>query len=318
MIWLLSMAYLAYCDCVRRSDKAEKRSIVAAFTGGDTDNLMVGRNGVFYDHKGDDWDATITKIIDNPISIRQAFWAPYKRFVRMIEEQVAKRAKVADEARSTSMGAAATEVAHIDEEKAAPAPAPAAAAAPAAPAAPAAHTAMPAEKEKGIDVGTVAAIGVAAGAIGTLVSTAMGKLLGLGIWMPLGLAVPLIVISGPSMLVAWLKLRQRNIGPLLDANGWAVNAVARLNVPFGAALTGVPSLPQGASRSLKDPFAEKRRPWRLYIFLLLIVALAFEWYAGNVDQYIPKQLAMIKAERVLGITPQPTAAPETKTEPAPK
>ena len=40
---------------------AEKRSIVAAFTAGDIDNLMVGRNGVFYDRKGDDWDASITR-----------------------------------------------------------------------------------------------------------------------------------------------------------------------------------------------------------------------------------------------------------------
>jgi hypothetical protein len=59
---------------------------------------MVGRNGLFYDRKGRDWDATITKIIDNPISIRQAFWAPYKKLVRMIEEMAAKRAAAADAA----------------------------------------------------------------------------------------------------------------------------------------------------------------------------------------------------------------------------
>jgi len=38
-----SMACLAYCDCVRG---AEKMSIVAAVTNGDSDFLMVGRNGV--------------------------------------------------------------------------------------------------------------------------------------------------------------------------------------------------------------------------------------------------------------------------------
>ena len=36
-------------------------------------------SGIFYDRKGRDWDATITRILDNPISIRQAFWAPYKK-----------------------------------------------------------------------------------------------------------------------------------------------------------------------------------------------------------------------------------------------
>ena len=65
----LAKSYLAYCDCVRG---AEKLTIAAAFTDGDADNLMVGRNGVFYDRQGRDWDATITKVIENPISIRQA------------------------------------------------------------------------------------------------------------------------------------------------------------------------------------------------------------------------------------------------------
>ena len=87
--------YLAYCDCVRKGS-GEKLSIVAAFTGGDSDNLIVGRNGIFYDRKGRDWDATITKIVDNPISIRQAFWSPYKKLVRMIEERAAKQAADAD------------------------------------------------------------------------------------------------------------------------------------------------------------------------------------------------------------------------------
>jgi len=41
---------LAYCDCVR-SGGAEKMTIAAAFTAGDSDYLMVGRNGIFYDRK---------------------------------------------------------------------------------------------------------------------------------------------------------------------------------------------------------------------------------------------------------------------------
>jgi hypothetical protein len=102
----LAGTYLAYCDCYRKGS-GEKMHIVAAFTGGDSDNLMVGRNGIFYDRKGRDWDATITKIVDNPISIRQAFFAPYKKQVRMIEEQVAKRAAAADAAADAKLAEAA-------------------------------------------------------------------------------------------------------------------------------------------------------------------------------------------------------------------
>jgi len=90
-------ACLAYCDCVRKAT-GEKRSIVAASTNGDSDNLMAGRNGLFYDREGRDWDATITKIVDNPISLRQTLWSLYKKLVRLIEQQVARRAAAAEAA----------------------------------------------------------------------------------------------------------------------------------------------------------------------------------------------------------------------------
>ncbi|HEY3822206.1 MAG TPA: hypothetical protein VGL81_33805 [Polyangiaceae bacterium] len=295
----LSQACLAYCDCVRRKDK-EKRSIVAAVTGGDTDNLMAGRNGVFYDRKGDDWDATITKFVDNPISVRQAFWTPYKRFIRLVEEQLAKRAKTADDEGAKKLNAAALEAPAADDkkpdDKKADEKPKDAAEAPAAAAAP----------EKGIDIGTVAAIGVAVGGIATFFSSILATFLGLGMWMPLGFLALLLAISGPSMLIAWLKLRQRNIGPLLDANGWAVNALAYINVPFGGALTGVAKLPDGASRSLVDPFAQKKRPWRFYGFLVLLGVLGVAWLLGKLDAYMPDK---VKASTVLHRTPAAVVAP---------
>ena len=50
----------------------------------------MGRNGIFYDRKGVDWDATIIKIVEHPISVRQAFWMPYKRVGKLIGEQIEK------------------------------------------------------------------------------------------------------------------------------------------------------------------------------------------------------------------------------------
>jgi hypothetical protein len=264
----LSEAYLAYCDCVRHSDPVEKRSIVAAVTGGDTDNLMVGRNGVFYDHSGADWHATITKIIENPISVRQAFWAPYKRLVRFLEEQVQKRAATADAESKHAMDVAAEHGAADKEAKPDDAP-------------------KEEPEKKGVDIGTVAAIGVAVGGIATFLTALIAKFVDLGFWMPLGVLGIMLAVSGPSMIIAWLKLRRRNIGPLLDANGWAVNALARINVPFGKALTGVASLPEGASRSLRDPFAEKKTPWRSYAFVLVVLGLGLAWFVGRLDSYLP-------------------------------
>ncbi len=269
----MARAYLLYCDCTRKS--GEKRSIVAAVTGGQTDNLMVGRNGVFCDRQGNDWDATVTKIIENPIGIRQAFWSPYKSFVRMIEEQVAKRAASADEDARKKVETAAAATANSDKTKA--------------------DVKKPEAKK--MDVGTVAAIGVAVGGIATFLSSILAMFFGLGIWMPIGFLGLLLAISGPSMLIAWLKLRQRNVGPILDANGWSVNAMAKINIPFGAALTQVAALPRGSRRDLRDPFAEKKRPWGLYIFLLLLLGLLALWYTGRLDHYLPEA---VRIQTLLG------------------
>jgi len=112
----LAGAYLAYCDCYRKGT-GEKMSIVAVFSQGDDDNLMVGRNGIFYDRKGKDYDATITKIVSNPISLRQAFWLPYKKLVRMIEEMISKRAAAAEAASDAKVAQAAAATSTSDKAK---------------------------------------------------------------------------------------------------------------------------------------------------------------------------------------------------------
>lgn len=288
----LSRSYLAYCDCVRPG--GEKRAIVAAFTGGDTDHLMVGRNGIFYDRAGRDWDATITKVVENPISIRQAFWAPYKSFVRMVEEQAAKRISTAEGAASAKVKAAATEAAAADQTK------------------PGDKAAPP----KKLDVGTVAAIGVAVGGIATFLSSVFAVFFGLGWWMPLGLLAVMLSISLPSMAIAWLKLRQRTLAPLLDANGWAVNGFARINVPLGGRLTSVATIPLGSERSLRDPFQEKQTPWRLYVFLVVLAGLVGLWFFERLDAYLPDNL---KSTTVLHrAAPAPAAAPADPAAPADK
>jgi hypothetical protein len=264
--------YIAYCECRRRAG-AEKMNILAAFTNGDSDNLLVGRNGVFFDRAGHDWDATITKIIENPISLRQAFWLPYKSLVRMIETQVAKRASAAQTQSTATLEQTAAVAANVD--KSIPQPAPAA---------------------KKLDIGVVAALGVAAGALGTFIATLMGYTSGIIRMGPLaiiGVAIGVILlISGPSLVLAYIKLRKRSLGPILDAGGWAINAKARINVPFGTVLTHIAVLPPGSQRDLSDPYAEKKSPWPKVAVLALLIYLAYfalnqfgfvnEWTGGRV------------------------------------
>jgi hypothetical protein len=265
----LSGAYLVYCEC-RREGEAPI-TIVAAMTGGDADEMMVpGRNGVFYDRQGRDWNAAVVKVVEAPISVRQAFWSPYKRVGRMIGDQIQKFAASRDKAVEDK---AAAGVAGAGAKVEAPAPAPAPA---------------PQAFDIAKFAGIFAAIGLALGALGTALAAVVTGFLSLPGWqMPLVIAGVMLLISGPSMLLAWLKLRQRNLGPLLDANGWAVNTRARINIPFGSALTGVASLPAGASRSMADPYAEKETPWGTWMFLLIVVVIAIVlWRQGVYDRFL--------------------------------
>jgi hypothetical protein len=97
----------------------------------------------------------------------------------------------------------------------------------------------------------------------------------------------LLAISLPSMAVAWLKLRRRNLGPLLDANGWAINVLPRINVPLGRSLTTLAHLPSGSQRNLADPFAEKKTPWWRLLLLALLIGTALLWYLGKLDRHVP-------------------------------
>ncbi len=255
-------------------------TIAAAFTDGDSDDLMVGRNGIFYDRKGDDWDATIIKIVEHPISIRQAFWAPYKFVAKAVGQQVEKFASARDkEMQAKAAANVEAETVQVTAPRRPPRPRSRSRAAPRAPPPP---PPPPPPFDVGKSVGIFAAIGLALGAIGSALAMVATGFLSLKWWqMPIAVTALLLVFSGPSMLLAALKLHRRTIGPILDAAGWAVNARAKMNIPFGGSLTQEAELPEGAERSLDDPFEEKKQPWVFYFFVLCVVAgIVASWKLG--------------------------------------
>ena len=255
----MSGACLVYCDCVRNGG-AEKMSIVVPFTAGDSDFLTAGRNGIFYDRKGRDWNAQIVRIIDNPISIRQAFWSPYKKLAKAISEQLQKFAASKAGAVDDKMVKAVAEGGKGVSEPATPKP----------------------PFDVGKFAGIFAAIGLAIGAIGGILASVVSGVLGLKFWqIPLALVGLMLMVSGPSMAMAWFKLKKRNLGPILDACGWAINARAYINIPFGSSLTALADLPRGANRSLVDPYAERHVVWPYYLVIAMgIVSLIGLWYVG--------------------------------------
>ena len=274
--------YLVYCDCTTKS-KPGKLQIVAAVTVGDIGELAVGKNGVFYDNKGTEWDAVITKIIDNPINISQSFWSPYRRMATAIENLINKSAADKDSkmmAKATAnINAVPTKTA--EEAKAAVATPP-----------------FDIAKFAGI----FAAIGMAVGMIGTALASIFTGLLELSWWKIIILFIGIILlVSGPAMVMAWLKLRRRNIAPLLNANGWAVNAVSKISIPFGETLTEVAKYPK---MKLQDPFAKKGlktwQKWSISILIIAVVGIALWMFniLGQIDHNLKSPLPRYNQENV--------------------
>ena len=253
--------FLVYCDCTTKT-KPGKLTIVAAVTVGEIGDLIVGKNAVYYDNAGLEWDAVITKIVDNPISVAQAFWSPYRRMAKTVENLINKSAADKD----AKMMADAT--AKIN---AAPAALPAGTDPKAAPAA-----APPFDIAK--FAGIFAAIGMALGMIGSALVSIFKGLKAMAWWkLILVFVAIMLVISGPAMVLAWLKLRRRNIAPLLNANGWAVNAASKISIPFGETLTDAAKYPK---MKLTDPYAKAGlAPWKKWLISLsaVIVAVGVLW-----------------------------------------
>ena len=242
----LSGMYLLYCNCENKKT-GKTAQIVAAMTQGEIKNLSIGKNGVFYDNDGLDYDATVTKIIDNPISIRQAFWTPYRKFSKWIEEKINKSAAEKDAKAFDDMTAKAD--AATAKEGEAPKPA------------------FDIAKFAGI----FAAIGMALGMIGTALAAVAKGMSGFAWWQYLVIFICiLLVISGPSMVMAWLKLRRRNLAPVLNANGWAINADAIISVPFGKTLTEQVAFPFIKAPKMKGEMSTAKR-WCIGIGITLLV-----------------------------------------------
>ncbi len=240
----LSGMYLIYCNCINQKT-GKSLQIVAAMTQGEVNNLSIGKNAVFYDNDGLDYDATVTKIIDNPISIRQAFWTPYRKFSKWIEEKINKSAAEKDAKAFGDLTAKAD----------------------------AAITDPKAEQKPAFDIakfaGIFAAIGMALGMIGTALAAVATGMKGFAWWQYLVvLACILLVISGPSMVMAYLKLRRRNLAPVLNANGWAINADAIISVPFGRTLTEQVAFPIVKLPKVKKGMASWKK-WLIAICSIL-------------------------------------------------
>ena len=250
----LSRAFVAYCEC-RRKDSPNKFHIAAVFSAGDSANLIVGRNGIFQDGQGRLWDTTIVRLIENPISIREAFLMPYVRVGRFIGDKLEKWAVTRDKAMQKQME---TGVESVGNESTATG-----------------KTSKGSSSSMGGMAGMLAAGGIALGAVGAGLASLFDTLKALAWWeLPLVVSGLVLMISLPSMMIAWLKIRKRTLAPLLDASGWAVNGRTLISPKLGRSLTTSATLPVTARCQF-----DERNQVRKWLWIALGIAL-FTTVAG--------------------------------------
>ena len=180
-----------------RPSEGAVRAICAVVTAGTVAQLYVGRNGVFYDRDGKDWEAVITKVVESQVSLREAFWAPWRKLGEGIAATVKKFLGDREAAAQKSVEAGAQS-------------------------AQAGGAAM---------ASSVAAIGIGVGMMGAALASIMAAVSNMTWWQILvAIAAVILVVSLPSVILTWFKLRQRDLGAILNACGWAINRPMRFSM----------------------------------------------------------------------------------------
>ncbi|WP_257461444.1 kinesin [Archangium lipolyticum] len=246
----------------------ESYEVAVPATRGRSAHLLVGKRGVFYDVEGREFDAVVTQVIHQPVSLWEAMTRPFERIGRFISTKIEGMATAGEKSLDAQL-----------EKGFTPAPVPPAPGAPAAPA-PAAPVAGPA--------GFIAALGITFAAVGSSLAFIVTQVKSLTLFDVLSAAIIVVaLVMVPSGLLGWLKLRKRNLALLLEGSGWALNDRLMVTRDLAALITRRPRLPKNATvdrtdvlrsvlvRVREDDEAEQGSPgaWILIALVILFVVL---------------------------------------------
>ena len=177
---------------LKRPGDNTARNICSVITKGTIGTLYVGRNGIFIDRDGKDWETTIVKVVENQVSLVEAFWAPWKKIGTAIHDGVQKflgdkQSKMASEVTATK------------------------------------------ENNGAALASSIAAVGIGIGFVGTAFASIAAVFSKMPPWkIAAAVVIIVLIVSVPSMIACWWKLRKRDLGAILNASGWAINRRMRV------------------------------------------------------------------------------------------
>jgi hypothetical protein len=295
--------------------EGEPYQVALPVTAGTAAGVEVGKRGVFIDSERKEHDAVVVQIVTQPVSLWEAMVSPYQKIGKFISGKIEGFVGEGDAALSKQLESGYT-AAKTTAETAATAPA--AAPAPAAPAP------APAGANAGIITGLTVGIGLVLSAITGMLAAIAGMNPAQLIGSVIGL---MAIVSLPSGLFAWLKLRKRDLAVVLEGQGWALNDRMLLGRHLGPLLTRTPARPKNSTSELTDSvtdLVERRQqegldeaePTGMALKHKLLIALVV--LLGGLYQFGPTLMKFAAARGLMGApaTSGASATPATPATPA--
>ncbi|WP_375771524.1 kinesin [Archangium gephyra] len=215
-------------------DGGESYEVAVPVTRGRSDELAVGKRGVFYDVEGREFDAVVTQVIRQPVSLWEAMTMPFGRIGQFVSKKIEGMAAAGEKSLDESL-----EKSYAHGTLAAPGVP-----------APGAPAAAPVAAGPG---GFIAATGIAFAAVGSSLAFIVTQVKSLTVFDVISAAmIVAAVVMLPSGLLGWLKLRKRNLSLLLEGSGWALNDRLKLTGDLAALITRRPRLPKNAKVDRTD------------------------------------------------------------------
>ncbi|MCY1075345.1 kinesin [Archangium lansingense] len=250
---------------VAAKEGGESYEVAVPATRGRSGGLMVGKRGVFYDVEGREYDAVVTQVIRQPVSLWESMTMPFERIGQFISKKIEGMAAAGEKSLDETLEKSYAQGTVV---------------APAAPA-PAAPAAGPG--------GFIAAAGIAFAAVGSSLAFIVTQMKSLTVFDVISASmVVAAVVMLPSGLLGWLKLRKRNLALLLEGSGWALNDKLMLTRDLAALITRRPRLPKNARvdrtdvlhsvlvKAREDDEAEPRSPG-MWLAIGLVILFVLLW-----------------------------------------
>ena len=231
--------YLLYLEITgSKEDKAFY--ICTPVTSSKLGLLGLGKRGVLFDLDGKEWDARVVQVVQNPVSLSEAFFAPFKKVSKLLIGAVDKISSGTEKELEKRLNKATTNIQKevttgINAPKAKPV---------------SSSTASTARDLMVTGSVTIAALG---SSFAYISSTFAQMDLQREIYIGMAIfAIAMLVILLPILVVASVKLHRRNISSILEASGWAINARMRLTSKMAKILAPCPDKPGKVFRKKRD------------------------------------------------------------------